>query len=90
MKKYQVNKGTKIYVQGKGEHVLGKTIILFYEVTEPLHAFPQYVLVTRANIRRSKFYRSKPTRMFIAGEDVWQEHPHHILAVHEEDLHDYR
>jgi len=87
MKKYHVDKGTTVYVQGRGTYVLQKDIALSYEVTKPLLQFPRYVLVARTNIKGSRSYKEQPTRIFVAGKDVWPEHPYHLLGVHEEDLH---
>jgi hypothetical protein len=90
MIKWTVKAGTEVYVQGFGEYITKKDIMLSYEVTRPLQQFPREVIAASTAIKETSFYRAARTRMFIPTKDLWPKHPSRIIAVHEESLHEHQ
>lgn len=90
MKKWTVKEGTVVYVQDHGEYKLKKDITLSYEVVAPLQQFPAEVISARTTIKETSFYLAAKTRMFVSTRELWSKHPNRLIAVHEEDLHEYQ
>lgn len=90
MGKWTVKTGTKVFIQDKGEYITKKDIVLSYEVVKPLAQFPREVLVASVAIKENKFCRLTKTRLFVATKEVWPKYPNQIIAVHEENLHEYK